>query len=256
MMPVETDMIALLRRYEEAGFNAWPALQTILLDGWVVRIAGGYTKRANSANPTYPNVDGDLLSKVERCEALYRERGLPPIFRLTSFGCPPGLDALLAGRGYRMIDPTLVMTRSLAESLPNAPVGRELIDLPLEPWLDGYVAASGAPLAQRATHAAMLRLIGPGARFAALTVSGSPAPVAFGLAVVEGNLVGLFDIVTDRAHRQRGHGRSLVTGVLGWAAERGATTAYLQVTVANDPACQLYRALGFSEAYRYWYRVA
>ena len=65
-----------LRRIEEAGFNAWPALQTNLLDGWVLRFADGYTKRANSINPTYPSDRDDLADHVSRCEAIYRERRL------------------------------------------------------------------------------------------------------------------------------------------------------------------------------------
>jgi hypothetical protein len=28
---------------EELTMNAWPSLQTILLDGWIIRMAGGYT---------------------------------------------------------------------------------------------------------------------------------------------------------------------------------------------------------------------
>jgi ribosomal protein S18 acetylase RimI-like enzyme len=245
-----------LRRFEEAGFNAWPALQTRLLDGWVIRLAGGYTKRANSVNPTYPSFDGDLRAKVVQSESIYRARGLPPIFRLTSFGCPPGLDELLAGRGYRHLDPTLVMTRSLTDPLPVPRAVGELRTLPLAEWLAGYVAASDDPLPRQQTHAAMLDQIGSGAVFGALVVRDAPDPVAYGLAVVDGDLVGLFDIVTPAARRNRGYGGALVTGLVRHAADRGATTAYLQVTEANAAAQRLYRALGFSDAYRYWYRIA
>ena len=35
---------------EERGFNAWPAPRNVYFGGWVFRLGGGYTKRANSAN--------------------------------------------------------------------------------------------------------------------------------------------------------------------------------------------------------------
>jgi len=38
---------------KEQTMNVWPSLQTILLAGWIIRMAGGYTKRANSVNPIY-----------------------------------------------------------------------------------------------------------------------------------------------------------------------------------------------------------
>lgn len=251
--------VSPLRRVEEAGFNAGPAVQTILLDGWVLRLGDGYTKRANSANPTYPAAETDLGAKVARCEAVYRGHGRPPIFRLTTFGCPPGLDELLAARGYAHADPTLVLTRSLADpaGLPDARVEGALEELAIEPWLACFVAASGATVdrERQAKHAAMLARIGDGACFGALRLPGEAEPAACGLGVVDGDLVGLFDIVTDRERRGRGYGGALVLGLLRRAAERGAGTAYLQVTAANAPAVRLYTALGFAEAYRYWYRV-
>jgi ribosomal protein S18 acetylase RimI-like enzyme len=42
---------------------------------------------------------------------------------------------------------------------------------------------------------------------------------------------------------------------LAAAASRGAAQAWLQVNAANQPAIGLYRSLGFTEAYRYRYRV-
>ena len=59
-----------IRLWEEITLNAWPALQTVLMDGWVVRFANGYTKRANSVNPLYPSTQ-PLKRKIEACERLY-----------------------------------------------------------------------------------------------------------------------------------------------------------------------------------------
>lgn len=100
----------------------------------------------------------------------------------------------------------------------------------------------------------MLRRISGFPLFATLPDE-SGEPVACGLAVLEGSLVGLFEIVTDRARRNRGYGGALVSAMLAWAARRGATEAYLQVVATNGPAVHLYRKLGFTEAFTYWYRI-
>ena len=34
----------MIRLIEELSLNAWPALQTVLYDGWVLRFADGYTR--------------------------------------------------------------------------------------------------------------------------------------------------------------------------------------------------------------------
>ena len=97
-----------LRRIEEASLNAWPALEQMLFDGWILRFAQGYTKRANSVNPLYGS-SLDVIEKVDICEELYAARGLPSVFRLTPFSSPTDLDQVLESQGYRKADPTFVL---------------------------------------------------------------------------------------------------------------------------------------------------
>ncbi len=53
----------MIRTIEELSINALPALQTMLVDGWVLRFANGYTKRANSIHPLYAST-GDAREKI------------------------------------------------------------------------------------------------------------------------------------------------------------------------------------------------
>lgn len=79
------------RTLEELAMNAWPALQTLFYDGWVLRFANGYTKRANSVHPLYP-ATGDAVHNVAVCADMYRARGLPVVFKMTPASEPAGLE--------------------------------------------------------------------------------------------------------------------------------------------------------------------
>ena len=79
----------MIQVIEERSMNAWPALQVVLYDGWVLRFAGGYTRRANSINPLYASGQ-DVEEKVQHCERLYRSKGLSVIFKMTPESLPHG----------------------------------------------------------------------------------------------------------------------------------------------------------------------
>jgi N-acetylglutamate synthase len=42
-----------IKTVEEISLNAWHPLEQILYDGWILRFAEGYIKRANLVNPVY-----------------------------------------------------------------------------------------------------------------------------------------------------------------------------------------------------------
>jgi GNAT superfamily N-acetyltransferase len=239
----------LQKRIEEASLNAWPALQQMLYDGWVLRFAKGYTKRANSVNALCPSAI-DTAEKIAFCEARYSERGLTPVFRITPFA-PADLDLVLEERGYEQIDTTLVLHLDLSQCAP-ASSGHVREDS-LDDWLPIFCRLSLSPLDAHQAHREILEAV-PGRRYpASLIASGEPVSCALG--VLEEEFFGLFDVVTAPEHRKKGYGTHLISSMLGWARESGARHAYIQVVERNSPARRLYGKLGFQEMYRYWYRI-
>jgi len=241
-----------VRQLEELALNALPALQTTLYDGWLLRFANGYTRRANSVSPLYP-ASLDLDEKIAVCEQLYAARGLAPVFKLTSAAQPPELDAVLAQRGYRGDAHTSVQTLALRQlpTLNTNPV--VLAEKLTDDWCAAFFQLSMVDARYIPTMTQMLRNIAGGPCFALLHHEG--IPIAVGLAVLDRGYVGLFDIVTVANARRQGCATALVLQLLHWGQTRGAHHAYLQVMHTNSPAIRLYAKLGFREVYTYWYRV-
>jgi len=241
---------AAVKRTEEHLMNAWPSLRTVMCDGWLFREAMGYTKRANSAAALAAN--GDFTATLELAERFYRSSGNPTIFRLTPLaGVEP--DRLLAARGYRVVDETIVMTMPLCDATPHDE--RVTISAHCTPeWETGYADAHALAPEQRRAHRAILDRIAPLPTGFAMAHDGDRA-VAFGLGVVDRGALGLFDIVTAPEARRQGAARRLVQQLLRWGAEQEAHAAWLGVIGDNERAKPLYAQLGFRELYRYHYRV-
>lgn len=242
----------MIRTIEELSLNAWPALHTVLADGWVHRFAGGYTRRANSVNPLYPTTQA-LATKVARSEALYRERALPVVFKLTAASCPTGLDDFLADRGYVLDAQTSVQTRDLTQWPGESRGEVELEEAVTEPWFEAFCRASSLADQRRPIAWQMLHAIVPSAAFA--LIRREDQIVTCGFAVAQDGYVGFYDIVTDPRYRRRGLAGQLMQALLVWGQAQGAHTAYLQVMLNNPSALALYAGLGFREIYQYWYRV-
>ncbi len=247
------DQIFNTRSLEKCLFNAWPALHSIEYNGWILRQSGGYTKRANSANPLNPQ--GDFVQTRSTVESFYQSHNQPSIFRVTPLA-PDGCDEALKQAGYSLLDPTCVMTMAInGLEVPGQPISGLTIDAIANiDWCDGFAAANSIAPHMRNYHDRMIGSIALPTAFISL-VEGDTT-LGYGLAVIENNLVGLFDIVVINEARRRGLGRTLTYALLQWAQANGATGAYLQVTADNAPARALYEAIGFRETYPYHYRIA
>ncbi|MFS0871010.1 GNAT family N-acetyltransferase [Paenibacillus xylanilyticus] len=237
---------------EELSLNHWQPLSTLLYDGWVLRFANGYTKRANSIQPIHYSTQ-DVHAKIDECERIYASNQLSTIFKITPFIQPDHLDQLLQDKGYVIVDHSSIQTRSL-EHLQEPKHSFVQIDEQLtEEWLDHFCRLNQVNNLQRRTMTQMLSNIRTCKALISLSVDGQV--VACGLGVVERGYIGLYDIITDVNYRNRGLAEQMILHLLHWGKRQGATSSYLQVVANNRPALRLYAKLGYSEVYRYWYRV-
>ncbi len=237
---------------EELSLNAWPSHQTVLYDGWVLRFAAGFTKRANSINPIYPS-SIDLAEKIRFCEELYQRRKLSVVFKLTPKTSPNELDEQLSASGYRKNSPTSVQLMDLSSiSLQNSGETNLQEELSAE-WLDASSRMNAISETNRETLFQILGSIMP--RHCFVSLKHENKIIASGLGVLQSGHIGLFSIITDAAFRNHGYGQQVVNKILEWGKQNKAQKAYLQVELENAPALRLYSKLGFVENYQYWYRV-
>ena len=240
---------------EEACLNAWPALQEIHYDGWLVRLGEGGTRRTNSVNVIGPGYRS-LADKIEHCEAIYAAHRKPAYFRIRS-NAPPDLDAELGARGYRAEADTLTIYMDYAKKSPprSAAPEVELLSAPTQEWLDAHTSLSNLPAEEGAVLNKMAKKIAVPAAFgAARDTSGEIASLAY--SAVHDGLATLNWVVTGPQHRRRGLSRMVLSELLWWSETQGAQGCCLQVLSDNHSAIALYRTLGFTaDLYRYHYRA-
>ena len=185
-------------------------------------------------------------------EAAYRERDQRPVWRLTPLA-PPAMADLLAGRGYRPIERSLLQVCPLEPGFapvagsgdPARAVGR--LDRGLLHLQPGAARSIATPCA------ACWPSIAAPAGFAFVEEAGQPMAMAIG--AVQGDHMGLFDVLVMPQARRRGLARKVTESLYAWAWRHGARFAYLQVVATNEAAMPLYAAQGFRTVYDYEYFV-
>lgn len=242
----------MIRGIEERSLNAWPALRHLLHDGWLLRFAGGYTRRANSVNALFPG-KGRIEENVAWCEEQYNLQQLPAIFKITPVAQPEALDMLLEEMAYRREAETDVLYATMPSGYCVPDTKDNTVILPREEWLDAYGQITRQSPEQRIWHQAILQAIIPAVCPVALLEQGRPVAVALG--VLERGMLGIYDVYTDVRYRRQGCASRLLAAIHSWAVAKGAQGAYLQVMSENLPAQALYARLGFKPCYRYWYRI-
>lgn len=257
-----------LKQLEELSLKHWPALNTEYMDGWKLRMANGYTKRANCISTlpdellhAAPSTSKQLLANIASCEHKYNALKQPTIFKVTPFS-EPQLDETLEKLDYKLLDPSFMLTLPLKELPEQAPAlklpGSNELTIRFEEhislrWLEQYCQHSGISERLIPTMIDMIAAM-PGQVLLASCLLDNET-VALAMAVVDGDVVGLYDVLTVAQYRNLGVCSYLLWKLLQHCQQNNAVHSYLAVLEANSAAQHVYAKLGFSYAYRYWYRI-
>ncbi len=240
---------------ERRAVASWPPLDREPLGEWLLRAAGGFSSRANSVlavgDPGVPFAEA--LAVVR---GYYSDRSLPAWAQVVTMSTAH--EAFTAA-GWVPARPgeadTVFSLGSVAAALRRtrraAPSDVPDVDMTATAGAD-WLADDGRAGSHPEEATGVLQ--GPEqVGFAA--VHDGPRVVAKGR-IARGrddDWAGITDVWVAPEHRRRGLAVLVLARLLEWAAERGVTTAYLQVRGDNEPALALYDRLGFTahHAYRY-----
>ena len=247
---------------EELSINAWPALKTVVYDGWIIRLAEGFAHRANSVSPVYPSKI-NLDEKIRFCEKLYSGYNIPVSFKLVKF---PGskdhinaadaehrlLEEKLEKLNYKRINETSIQTGFIKDIVKSSPRGVVIQNTFTSEWMEKVLELNNTEVKYVPVFKGILGNIAVDKIVAHKEINGEIAGVGCG--VVERGYAGIFDIIVKEEYRRQGYAQEIVEAILMEAGNRGADKTYLQVMMDNAAALKLYKKMGYNESYRYWYR--
>jgi N-acetylglutamate synthase len=263
---------------EQRAALGWRAPEEERLGDWLLRAAGGFTGRANSALAT-----GDPGPPLDQAAGAvqdwYQARGLPAMIAVpypagrahaipadrflaergwsvrsgaaTVMTAPAGRVARVAGPVRTGGSPAVLAAGGLAPGPAEAPIPVALDPEPSEDWLAlyHYRGQPGLPpIARQVLISAAWQA------FASIRDGGET--VAIGRVAAAAGWAGLTAIEVAPGHRRLGLATAITGALAAEAAAHGAGHLYLQVEDDNEAAHALYHRNGFSVHHGYHYRVA
>jgi ribosomal protein S18 acetylase RimI-like enzyme len=208
--------------------SLWPAMTTEPLGTWLLRasppLGGRLRRRGNSALAmAEPGVR--LSAATSAVRSFYADLGQDPLIQVQADSplelalAPLGFTPLGDGDAHCQLAPVSGALRSCNTLLRALP--RRSNDA-AEHWTACYIdeGANGVQVS-----------LGEG--------------TASGRAALDGDWLGLHDLVVDPSHRRQGLATRVLAELLDWGASQGATTAWLHVETDNDAGLATYERLGF-----------
>lgn len=222
----------------------WAPAEMLTRGNWTIRRGLGGGKRVSAATTDMPVTGSD----IDNAEACMRELSQKPIFMLRSGNAD--LDAALAERGYRVVDPVLIFagkTEGIAAINPEPLIAipcEEPLALMQELWAENGVNA--------ARIAVMRRTKGPKTH---LFSRFRDKPAGAGFVAIDNDIAMLHALMVIPEMRRAGLARKLVGRAAIWAEENNARHISAVTTGENLPAQKLFASLGMQVVGKYHYRM-
>jgi len=230
----------IIPMYRKLFERARPARKEETYDGWLMRLDRSGLRRANCVLPVGKSTK-PLDEKIVLCEERYHAEGKPCRFLLTPFDRE--LDAVLRGKGY-LVERILGVYE--IEKLPHI-YSSEAIKVTRSPeeWEGDYTAVSGQTEFEDYTLSKGDSLY--------ITVFSGGAPAAVACGVLDGDLVGVYDVFTRPDLRRKGLARAALGRLFEEAEALGAKRGYLRTYSSDAASTGLFESLGFYRVYDCYY---
>ena len=200
----------------------WPGLETVVDGDWILRSAPAYAgrlRRRSNSTLALGEPSDSVAAAADRSIAFHQARDRQPMMVVE-----PGSsqEQALVELGWRDLGDgaSRCLVGSVSRLLRAAPATADVEEVEDGPHVE-------------------VRL----------------GEFAQGRGTVDGDWVVLHTIEVDPAHRRQGLGSAVMSGLLEWAAARGALHAALHVEVDNAPALALYDRLGWTSHHELRYVV-
>ncbi len=222
----------------------WPPIAFQQVGPFRLREGGQGGQRVSAATCARPVTESEIAGAEDAMASL----GQAGLFMVQ--GAQPGLDDQLDRRGYRIKDPTIVMTAPIAEV---AGVGPPLVSaypvwpalaIQYEIWEQGGIGPARTDIMQRAR--------GPKTTILGRS-NDTPAGTAY--AAIHGDTVMMHAVEVAPKLRRLGTAVNMTRAAATWGISQGASQFAVLTVSENLPAQAVYSSLGLRPVEHYHYRV-
>ncbi|GLQ35549.1 N-acetyltransferase [Amylibacter marinus] len=218
----------------EAIDATWPAAQYLSHEGWLIRRGAGGGKRVSAA--TLQSDDAQIDAAISAQTSM----GQAPLFMIRP--TDNALDCALAQRGFEIVDPVVLLAKSLGTTRPTAHSCYPQCTPEMQAiWAAGGIDQPRIDVMQRAAGPKCFTYLTEGA-------------VAFS-ALHQGICMTHAVEVAPDARRQ-GLGRRIMQDIECWAQTMGAQRLMVLSVRENRGAMALYQSLNMRQISAYHYRRA
>jgi len=221
----------------------WPPAATRRAGPFRLREGQGGGQRVSAATAEAEWQQADIAA----AEAAQRDLGQVPLFMIRAG--EEALDAALAARGYRVVDPVVLYRAPLADlaTEPPPPITTfclwPMLQIMRELWAEGGIGPGRIAVMERAgpPKTAILGRVNDRAAGVAFVAGHGASAMLHALHVIPGQ-------------RRQGIAVKMMRATAFWALDHGLSELFVAVTEANAPARALYASLGMSIVGKYHYR--